>query len=372
VLELPKLLPKGDVSDWLDKGGTKETLLSLADIAPDFTPDIFSEYLSQGTGKTGKTTQNIESREETGAKNSESVTDTTGKTGKNNPPASSETPASDTPPTFTTAPGPLETALLPVPRLTVDMLPAALRGWLHDAAVRTSVPLEYVAAPAIIALAGALGRKVGIRPKRFDHWTVVPVLWGACVGRPGTLKTPATAEGFRHLNRLEVDARTEYDAALKKHSMLSSVQESRKKAVKSKLDQAAKKNASNEAMMQIINDADAEAEEEPVCRRYIVNDTTVEKLGELLKENAQGLVMFRDELTSFFRSLDKQGHEADKGFYLQAWNGTGAYTYHRIGRGTVVIPAPCVSLYGTIQPGPMGADKVAESWCAGFPPTKET
>lgn len=34
VLELPGLLPKGDVSDWREEGGTREELLKLADEAP--------------------------------------------------------------------------------------------------------------------------------------------------------------------------------------------------------------------------------------------------------------------------------------------------------------------------------------------------
>jgi hypothetical protein len=38
VLELPSLPPKGDVSDWLDQGHTKEELLELAEQAPQWAP----------------------------------------------------------------------------------------------------------------------------------------------------------------------------------------------------------------------------------------------------------------------------------------------------------------------------------------------
>ena len=62
---------------------------------------------------------------------------------------------------------------------------------------------------------------------------------------------------------------------------------------------------------------------EPTCRRYIVNDTTVEKLGELLRDNPWGLLEFRDELTGWLRCLDKPGHEGDRAFYLESWNGVG-------------------------------------------------
>jgi len=91
-----------------------------------------------------------------------------------------------------------------------------------------------------------------------------------------------------------------------------------------------------------------------VRRRYLVNDTTVEKLGELLNKNPRGLLLFRDELTGFLRTLERDGHESDRAFYLEAWNGTGRFRYDRIARGTIDIEAACVSILGSIQPGPLG------------------
>jgi len=41
----------------------------------------------------------------------------------------------------------------------------------------------------------------------------------------------------------------------------------------------------------------------PRERRYVVNDTTVEKLGELLNQNPNGLLLFRDELSGFLRLM---------------------------------------------------------------------
>jgi putative DNA primase/helicase len=93
--------------------------------------------------------------------------------------------------------------------------------------------------------------------------------------------------------------------------------------------------------------------EEPVARRYIVNDTTVEKIGELLNQNPNGLLIVRDEMIGFLRSMDRDGHENDRSFYNIAWEGSQSYVYDRIGRGTVRIEHACVSLVGGIQPGPL-------------------
>ncbi len=53
--------------------------------------------------------------------------------------------------------------------------------------------------------------------------------------------------------------------------------------------------------------------------------------------------------------MDREGHENDRAFYCEAWNGTGSYTYDRIGRGTVRIAAACISILGGMQPGPLHA-----------------
>jgi len=45
--------------------------------------------------------------------------------------------------------------------------------------------------------------------------------------------------------------------------------------------------------------------------------------------------------------MDRPGHENDRAFYCEAWNGTSAYTYDRIGRGTVHIRAACLSVLGS-------------------------
>jgi hypothetical protein len=83
----------------------------------------------------------------------------------------------------------------------------------------------------------------------------------------------------------------------------------------------------------------------------VVADATVEKLGELLNANPRGLLMVRDELTGWLASLDREGHECDRSFWLECWNGTGPFVVDRIGRGTVRIEACAVSVLGGIQPG---------------------
>ena len=98
-----------------------------------------------------------------------------------------------------------------------------------------------------------------------------------------------------------------------------------------------------------------EAPRPPVRKRYKTNDVTVEKLHELLGENPRGLLMFRDELIGMMASWEKAGHESDRAFFLEAWEGTGSYTSDRVRRGTIDTPNLCVSILGGIQPGKLTA-----------------
>jgi putative DNA primase/helicase len=251
-------------------------------------------------------------------------------------------------------PEPLPQGLPPVPKLDPLLLPQALRGWVLDIAERVQCALEYPAIGAMVALSAVVGRQVGIRPRQRDDWLVVPNLWGAIVGRPGLLKSPALAETLKPLHRLEANARGAFERAAveaKARDMLASAERKRaEQGIQQALKSGDRKTAADLAL-----GAAAMTESQPVRRRYITNDATVEKLGELMAENPRGLLVFRDELVGWLSGLDREGREGTRSFYLEAWNGGGRFTYDRIGRGTIEIEAACISLLGGIQPGPLAA-----------------
>lgn len=258
-------------------------------------------------------------------------------------------------------PQPIRVELLPVPKLDERLIPEPLRAWLVDIAERASCPLDLPAVGALISLATVVGRKVAIRPKRQDDWTVVPNLWGFGVLPPGHLKSHCLEEPKKPLARLELEARARHEQAVQAFAVSEAVAVAQAEAAKGAMKAAAKRSKGgkavpDETLRALAAESLARPElVSPVLRRYVVNDATVEKLGELLKENPNGLLQFRDELMGFLRILDKDGHENDRAFYLEAWNGTGSYSYDRIGRGSLFIPSNTVSVLGGIQPGRLAA-----------------
>ena len=97
------------------------------------------------------------------------------------------------------------------------------------------------------------------------------------------------------------------------------------------------------------------AEDEPAKpTRYLFNDITTEKLGEILARQDRGALVEADEVSGWIGAMDKyngggRGSAADRAFWLQAYNG-GYKTIDRLGRGEIFISNLCVSFLGGIQP----------------------
>jgi putative DNA primase/helicase len=254
-------------------------------------------------------------------------------------------------------PLPVENTLLPVLPFTLDMVSEPLQNWLKDISHRRQCPLDFVAIPAIIMIASLIGARCAIKPNTKDDWTVVPNLWGGILGDPGTLKTPICSEVLFPFGYLELKAKEAYHEQKSKYDAEKTTFLEEKNAlerqIKDHIDKA------NEGELKRAQEKLAtllkKCPSEPALKRYKVSDTTVEKMQEILSQNPGGVLVFRDELMGFLETWEKKGHESDRSFYLEAWNGDKPYTIDRIGRGTVHASNICVSILGTTQPDKIGA-----------------
>lgn len=224
--------------------------------------------------------------------------------------------------------------LRPVMHLDPAWLPEAIREGCLDTAERLNCPLEYVVIPALISAGTALGNTVGIWPKEFDEsWVVHPGLWGAIVGSPGSMKTPALLAALKPLYHLEEQAASKYKQEYAQYII-----------DKAKFDKDLAKYKSGK-----ITIFPAEPHK-PTKERYIVNDVTYQALGEILADNPRGVIALADELSGLLQSLDSPGQEAARGFYLSGWGGQGSYTFDRITRESVTLVRYQLSVFGGFQP----------------------
>ena len=238
--------------------------------------------------------------------------------------------------------------LLAVPNLKETLIPEALRSWVLDTAERFQCPPDYFAAAALVEAGQLLGRKIAIRPKQHDNWYEHANLWGGIVAPPGFMKSPAIREAFHPLFRLERKARTEYDDAKRTAEVDREIAESNRTIIRNRLRGKDLTEGDRERLARQLSEVTFE---EPVCRRYVVNDVTVEKVGELLNQNPNGLGLLCDELSGWMGQMEQPEYVNARAFYLSAWSGKTAYTYDRIGRGSLFIEAACLSVFGALVPG---------------------
>jgi hypothetical protein len=246
-------------------------------------------------------------------------------------------------------PLPIVSQLPAVEAFGAELLPEPLRDCVLDVADRQQAPPDFVAVTAICGLSAVLGNKVKIRPKQHDDWEVTPNLWGAIIGPPSAMKSPTMRSALGPVYAIQDQLREAWESGLSSKEVDDALaaltaKDRMKKAGKALND------GQREQARSLLNEMLEEERAEQPCPRLIVNDTSVEKLGELLNENPCGLLHIRDELFGFWARMEKEEYQSERAFYLEAYNGDGRYVYDRIGRGTIQIENCTLSMIGGLQP----------------------
>ena len=236
----------------------------------------------------------------------------------------------------------------PVQAFDWALMPESLREWIKDIAELMQSPPDFPAVGAIVALSSLIGAKAVIQPKQKADWQIRPNLWGALIGRASSKKSPSLDQVLEPLFRLEAKeserVKAEYESWLIDCQVAELDKQYKEKEAKAKIADSDKEGAKD--LLKKV-----EILPEPIRRRYLVNDSTVQKLGEILADSPWGILCFRDELIGLLKSMELTGQEEARAFYLQGYNGNQPYTFDRIGRGRVHIPRVCLALLGGIQPG---------------------
>ena len=202
-------------------------------------------------------------------------------------------------------------------------------------------------------------------PKRYDNWDIVPNLWGAIIGKPSSKKSPSITEAMKPLDNLVSKARADYELNKQEHETQKLINDSKAKIAEKELkklaDTLASQTDDDDGTDKVTDDdlrqkatfiADSKKQDEsiPIPRRHMVGNITMEKLGEIENQNNNGVLQFRDELSGFLSSLEKDSEQEQRAFYLSGFNGTGSEMVDRIGRGSLFIENHCLSVMGGIQP----------------------
>jgi hypothetical protein len=206
----------------------------------------------------------------------------------------------------------------PIPR---GVLPSAIESFAFEKGSELGADISGVAASALAVCAAAIPDHVKLQPKKGNTgWQVSARLWVAIVGPVSGVKTPVMTAAMRPLRNADTVLAAEYAEARRAYDKL-------------------KKD-------------DKENQEPPKHKRRMIQDATVEAAQEIMRDSPDGVMCYRDELSSWFGAHERYTSgkgSSDRGFWLEAFNG-GSYSVDRVGRGSTFITNLSASILGGIQP----------------------
>jgi hypothetical protein len=218
----------------------------------------------------------------------------------------------------------------------IDALPEPIRDFVTATAKAIGCDPVFVVLPLLAALASAIGNTRCIRLK--PDWLEPCILWAVVIAESGAKKSPPIDAAMRPLYKMQHEAMKRFAQKLKEYK------------------QAHKEYERELARWKRAKGAGhpPEEPEAPVCERCWIDDTTVEAVLPLLAQNWRGLLMKRDELSSWFGSFDKysKGSKAsgDAGKWIEMFGGRPIVNDRKTS-GTQYVPRAALSVTGGIQPG---------------------
>jgi len=216
----------------------------------------------------------------------------------------------------------------------VDALPEPIRGFVSVGAQAIGCDPSFVALPMLAALASAIGNTMRIELKR--GWTEPAIVWSAVVGESGTMKSPALELALRPVRKRQHDRMKQYAEEMERY---------RDEVLRYERDLTQWKRKKGE-------DAPPAKPPEPLADRYWCDDTTVEALAVLLRNQWRGLLMVRDELSGWLASFDRYAHGkgGDAAKWLEMFGGRSMMV-DRKSSGPLYVARAAVNIAGGIQPG---------------------
>jgi hypothetical protein len=226
------------------------------------------------------------------------------------------------------------------PELRPEHLPPAIAPFVADTAARMGVDPATVALAALVTLSSVAHETWRLQPKQIDDtWREGARIWGAIVGDPSILKTPVIQAATRPIDNIDMLARGRHELAMTEHR-------------------------AEMAALKADNAPPGSGPPPPRLDRYLVENSTVEALTEVLRDDPEakqrvpmGKVLIRqDEMSEWLANMDRYRAGgrggSDRGAYLRLYNGT-RFVVDRVGRGTLSISSWSACIIGGIQPEPI-------------------
>jgi len=300
VVLLPGLPDKGDVSDWLDMGHTKDELEKVCFDVPLWEPQAEAAKP------------------------------------ENKPIRHPAINAWDDPDWSL-----LDTQRGSLPDFPLEVLSLQLQQVIERTSRGAGVTHAHVAVPLLGISSGLIGYSRRIRAT--TSWVQPGTCWTTLVGYSGTGKTPGHNVTRRAAKEVERLRKKDEEKRKRDHETKKQAAKAASDDWKQKVKEATEAGVAPPEMPEAAVDPG-----KYVPIRLIVNDGTIERLAELLQARPHGIVLLRDELAALFMNMSRYSGGQDDEFWLESWNGE-PHTVERMGR-MLAVDHLLIGLVGGMQP----------------------
>lgn len=193
----------------------------------------------------------------------------------------------------------------------VKLLPGWLQKTIKEHADSYGTPEELWSVAFLSGISAAAGKRIRLINGNYKNY---PQLWVMVVGASGTGKSEASRVAFRRLSEIDAERYTEYQSDYQEW-------------------EAREKQGTP-----------------PHWEQSIIGDTTPEALFNVLGHAANGLTLYRDELSGWFSDFGRYNKSGEIGHYLSIFDNQ-TFSINRKKEQPQLITEPFLNICGTIQPG---------------------
>jgi hypothetical protein len=187
--------------------------------------------------------------------------------------------------------------------------------------------VDYVGVSVLAAVSAAIGDTRRLVIKR--DWSEGAALYAMIVGGPASKKSPAMNLALKPVRKQQMALKAEYDRQRGEYEVAL-------------------------ANWKKSDNPDPEDKpKKPVLGRTYADDTTVERLADILNENPRGVAITKDELSGWLGSMNayKQGGKgADRQKWLQIHTNRPIAVDRKSSEEPVIVPRPYVPIAAVYSP----------------------
>ncbi|MFM7316637.1 MAG: DUF3987 domain-containing protein [bacterium] len=186
---------------------------------------------------------------------------------------------------------------------------------------------------SVLAVAGAaIGTTRCIKLK--NTWVEYPSIYGMIIGQPGTLKSPSIDNVVNPVKKEQKKLRDRY---IVESDIYNSA------AIMNKPGRRKNQNCNSDNPPSVTS-------KEPRYSHLYASDTTTEALAVILNSNPRGILICRDEIAGWFKSMNCYRKGGDVEFYLTLYSSKPIAVDRKSQKSPLWLGKPFACVIGSIQP----------------------